>query len=237
MKVGIIGAGNMGSAFARRLSAAGHDVAITSRDVEDALGVASEVGNAVRAIAQDELAGSAEVIIAATPYAHQVDALRASGKLDGKTVIEISNPMKPDMSGLAVGLTTSAAEEVARAVDGAKVVKAFNTVFAQVLEKTPSGSRAGTVQVFFAGDDDSAKNQVRSLIESIGFEPVDAGPLSNARYLEPLGMLNIYLGYVAKLGTDIAPAVRKLSEAERERVAREPSRVQPDASGQSEARP
>lgn len=231
MKVGIIGAGNMGSAFARRLSAAGHDVAITSRDVEDARRVASDVGNGVRAVSQGELAGSADVIIAATPYVQQGDALRASGELDGKTVIEISNPIKPDMSGLAVGLTTSAAEEVARAVDGAKIVKAFNTVFAQVLEKAPSESRARTVQVFFAGDDGSAKNQVRSLIESIGFEPVDAGPLSNARYLEPLGMLNIYLGHVAKLGTDIAPAMRKLSEAERERVVREPSLVQPNASG------
>jgi predicted dinucleotide-binding enzyme len=115
------------------------------------------------------------------------------------------------MSGLSVGFTTSAAEEIQKAVPTAKVVKAFNTVFAQVLAERPAGAGAATVQVFYAGDDDGAKRTVRSLIESMGFDPVDAGPLRNARLLEPLGMLNIYFGYVAKLGTDIAPAVRKVA--------------------------
>ena len=209
MKVGIIGAGNMGSAFARRLSAAGHDVVIASRDFEDAKQVAGSVGPRVRAVPQQQLADSVDLVIAATPYAQQAEALRSSGTLEGKTVVEISNPLKPDRSGLTVGLTTSAGEEVAKATKSAKVVKAFNTVFAQVLGDRPASS--AKVQVFYAGDDDGAKKAVRSLIESLGFEPVDAGPLSNARYLEPLGMLNIYLGYAAKMGTDIAPAVRKVS--------------------------
>ncbi len=210
MKVGIIGAGNMGSAFARRLNAAGHEVFVTSRDIEDARRVADSVGARVRAVPQQQLADSVDVLIAATPYQQQADALRASGGLEGKTVVEISNPLKSDMSGLVVGHTTSAAEEVAKATPGAKVVKAFNTVFAQVLGDQPTS--AARVQVFYAGDDDAAKQTVRSLIESMGFEPLDAGPLSNARYLEPVGMLNIYLGYVAKLGTDISPAVRKVSQ-------------------------
>jgi predicted dinucleotide-binding enzyme len=228
MRVGIIGAGNMGSAFAQRLSAAGHDVFIASRDIEDARKVATSIGPRVRAVPQQQLAGSVDVLIAATPFPNQVDALRASGSLDGKTVIEISNPVKPDMSGLAVGLTTSAAEEVAKAVQGARVVKAFNTVFAQVLGDRPTAANSAPVQVLYAADDDTAKGTVRSLIESMGFEPLDAGPLSNARYLEPVGMLNIYLGYVAKMGTDIAPAVRKVSQAAvrsgAEQVAREPAR-------------
>jgi predicted dinucleotide-binding enzyme len=226
MKVGIIGAGNMGSAFARRLSAAGHDVFIASRDIEDAKNVAASVGADVRAVPQQQLANSVDVLIAATPYAQQANALRASGPLEGKTVVEISNPVKPDMSGLAVGLTTSAAEEVAKATQGAKVVKAFNTVFAQVLGDRPAD--AAKVQVFYAGDDDAAKRTVRSLIESMGFEPLDAGPLTNARYLEPVGMLNIYLGYVANMGTDIAPAVRKVSQqtppSPADQVARESAR-------------
>jgi predicted dinucleotide-binding enzyme len=121
--------------------------------------------------------------------------------------VDITNPMKPDMSGLAVGFTTSAAEEIQRAVPGARIVKAFNTVFAQILgspeAKTADGSK---VQVLYAGDDDAAKATVRSLIESGGFEPVDAGPLANARHLEPLGMLNIYLAYVAGRGTGVVPA-------------------------------
>jgi predicted dinucleotide-binding enzyme len=239
MRVGIVGAGNMGSAFARRLSAAGHDVLITSRDIEDAGAVARSVGARVRAVPPEELADGAEIVIAATPFPSQADALRAIGRLDGKTVVEISNPMKPDMSGLAVGLTTSGAEEVARAVGGAKVVKAFNTVFAQVLGgESASG---GKVQVFYAGDDEAAKRAVRSLIDSMGFEPLDAGPLSNARYLEPMGMFNIYLGYVAKLGTDIAPSVQKVSRqsaAQRaDQAVREPARAATAADRDREDRP
>ena len=225
MRVGIIGAGNMGSAFARRLTSAGHDVVIASRDLADAKELAGSVGSRARAVPLPQLAEGVEVLIAATPYQQQADALRASGRLDGKAVIEISNPLTPDMSGLVVGHTTSAAEEVAKAVPGAKVVKAFNTIFAHVLaDGQASGARA---QVFYAGDDAAAKNTVRALIESTGFEPLDAGPLSNARYLEPLGMLNIYLGYVAKMGTDIAPAVQKVSreaaEARADQVARQPA--------------
>jgi predicted dinucleotide-binding enzyme len=233
MKVGIIGAGNMGSAFARRLSAAGHDVFITSRDIEDAKKVAASVGPKVRAVPQQQLAENVDLVIAATPFANQADALRASGRIEGKPVVEISNPLKPDMSGLAVGHTTSAAEEIAKATQGAKVVKAFNTVFAQVLGDRPAS--AAKVQVFYAGDDDAAKRTVRSLIESMGFEPVDAGRLSNARYLEPVGMLNIYLGYMAKMGTDIAPAVRKVSQ--QDQSAREPARATTAAGRDQESRP
>jgi hypothetical protein len=90
-------------------------------------------------------------------------------------------------------------------------VKAFNTIFAQVLGTAPDRTRA---QVLYAGDDAGAKAAVRALIESAGFEAVDAGPLTNARLLEPLGMLNIYLGYAAGRGTGIAPRVgpRRLSD-------------------------
>jgi 8-hydroxy-5-deazaflavin:NADPH oxidoreductase len=83
------------------------------------------------------------------------------------------------------------------------VVKAFNTVFSAVLGSEPGGD--SKVQVFYAGDDAGAKDTVRRLAESIGFEPVDGGPLANARYLEPLGMLNIWFGYVGGRGTNIAP--------------------------------
>lgn len=215
MKVGVIGAGNMGSAFARRLSAAGHEVVIASRDMSDAEEAASSVGGSVRAVPHDDVAKGADVLIAATPFPQQADAIRQAGAIDDKVVIEISNPMKEDMSGLAVGLDTSAAEEVAKAVPEARVVKAFNTVFAQVLaEDTPNGSEQ-PVQVFYASDDDGAKSKARELIESMGFEPVDAGPLANARYLEPMGMLNIYFGYVAERGTTIAPHWQELDRTSR----------------------
>jgi len=150
-------------------------------------------------VKQNEIARDADVVIVATRYGAAADALRDAGDLTGKTVIDISNPLTADMSALSVGFTTSAAEEIQKAVPKAKVVKAFNTIFAQVL----GGS--GRAQVFYAGDDAGAKNAVKALIESAGFEAVDAGPLSNARHLEPLGMLNIYMGYVAGRGTGVAP--------------------------------
>jgi 8-hydroxy-5-deazaflavin:NADPH oxidoreductase len=204
MKIGIIGAGNMGSAFAKRLGAAGHEVTIAAQDISHAEQSASDTGGGVRAVPQGQIAAGAEVLILATPYGESVDALRGAGDTDGKTVIDISNPLNDDMSGLTVGFTSSAAEEIQTAMPNARVVKAFNTVFAQVL--AADATAAPKVQVLYAGDDDAAKKTVRALIESAAFEAIDAGPLSNARYLEPMGMLNIYLGYVAGRGTGSAPA-------------------------------
>ena len=203
MRIGIVGVGNMGSAFARRLAAAGHTVTVSASDVRHAEKVADSSGKTVRAVPRGELASTAELLILATPYGAAVDALRNVGEIEGKPVIDITNPMTADMSGLAVGLTSSAAEEIQRAIPSAKVVKAFNTIFAQILVSEPGSNRP---QVFYAGDDDAARQSVRALIESSGFEPVDAGALKNARYLEPLGMLNIYLGYTAGRGTGQAPA-------------------------------
>jgi predicted dinucleotide-binding enzyme len=203
MKIGIMGAGNMGSAFASRLAAADHEVAIAARELDEGRKVANQVGHRVRAVPREELAEGTDLLILATPYGGSVDALRSVRHTDGKAVIDISNPLNGDMSGLGIGHTTSAAEEIQRAVPGAKVVKAFNTVFSAVLGSQPGGD--SKVQVFYAGDDAGAKDTVRRLVESIGFEPVDGGPLSNARYLEPLGMLNIWLGYVGGRGTSIAP--------------------------------
>lgn len=234
MRIGIIGAGNMGSAFARRLSAAGHDVFITSRTVDEAKRVAETLPKTVKAVEQPQLAERVDVLIAATPYGEQVDALRGAGNLAGKTVIDISNPLTADMSGLVVGHTTSAAEEIAKSLDGAKVVKAFNTIFAEVLG---DGHSAGArVQAFYAGDDENAKRTVRSLIDSMRFEPIDAGPLRNARLLEPLGMLNIYLGYMAKLGTDIAPAIQKVPSLSARDARSESSDVQRSSESGRDAR-
>jgi 8-hydroxy-5-deazaflavin:NADPH oxidoreductase len=202
MKIGIIGAGNMGSAFAKRLGAAGHQISIAAQDVAHAELAASSASGEVRAVPTSRVADGADVIIVATPYGAAAAALREAGDLEGRAVVDISNPLTDDMSGLTVGFNTSAAEEIQKAVPGARVVKAFNTVFAQVL----GGDGASqNVQVFYAGDDDGAKQAVRTLIESAGFDAVDAGPLTNARYLEPMGMMNIYLGYMAGRGTSVAP--------------------------------
>lgn len=204
MKIAIIGTGNMGSGLARRIVSAGHDVLLTGRDVAKAEKIAKEIGPKACAVPIDEVARGAEVLIAATPAGSQAEALKSAGDLAGTVVIDIANPLKPDYSDLSIGFATSFAEELAKKVPGAKIVKAFNTVFAQVLNEGPDFGGGLRAAAFYCGDDEGAKKTVHRLIESMGFEAVDAGPLRNARYLEPMGFLNIWFGYTAKRGTGIS---------------------------------
>ena len=208
MKITIIGAGNMGAAFAGQLAKAGHDVQIASRSAEKAETVATQTG--ARAVAPTE-AQNADIIVLATAYGDAVPALQSVGNLDGKVVIDITNPLTADYMGLTIGNSTSAAEEIANALPQVKLVKGFNTIFAQRLAAGPVAADGQTIPVFLASDDDDAKKSVAELAASLGFGTVDAGPLKNARYLEPLAGLNIYLGYGAGRGTEIAPAWLPLS--------------------------
>lgn len=206
MNVLVIGAGNMGSAFVKQLALAGHRVSVTARDPAKAQAVAASYPGVV-AIAANGAAASAgaDIVVLATGYADSVAAAKSVGDLSGKTVIDISNPLTADYMGLTIGHTTSAGEEIARALPGAHVVKAFNTVFAQVLDAGADFGNGHVVPVYFAGDDSQAKAAVKALIDSLGFAAVDAGALKNARYLEAVAGFNIYLGYGAGRGTSIAP--------------------------------
>jgi len=204
MNITVIGAGNMGSAFVKQLTLAGHHVTVTARDISKAEAVATANPGA-KAASAETAADQAEVVIVATAYDDAVDALHSVGDLAGKVVIDITNPLTPDYMGLTIGHETSAAEEIAAAVPGADVVKAFNTVFAQVLSEGGDFDDSQKVTVFIAGDSEHGKNKVRAIAESMGFVTVDAGGLKNARYLEPMAGLNIYFGYGAGLGTHIAP--------------------------------
>jgi len=209
MKITVLGAGNMGSAFVKQLTRAGHQVSVTARDSAKAAQVAAANPGAQAVPAAGSAAG-ADVVVLATSFADATAALQAAGDLKGKVVVDITNPLTADYMGLTIGHSTSAAEEIAKAVPGAEVVKAFNTVFAQVLAEGADFGNGRKVSVFVAGDSERARQTVAALAESIGFQVVDAGGLKNARYLEPLAGLNIYLGYGAGLGTGIAPTwIRK----------------------------
>lgn len=181
-KIAIIGNGNVGGALERGLKRAGHDVRSTGREN-------------VR-----ETAAWGEVIILAVPFSAVGDTVRTMGDaVNGKTIIDVTNALDENM-GLAVGHTTSGAEELQKKVNTAKVVKAFNTVFAQHMDSGRIGSEVLTALV--AGDDEGARKLALDLASSIGFDAVNAGPLQNARWLETLGYLNIQLGYVVGHGTD-----------------------------------
>ncbi|MEN5029020.1 NADPH-dependent F420 reductase [Pseudomonas sp. Ps21-P2] len=205
MKITVIGTGNMGSAFAKQLSAAGHIVRLTGRDTGKAQTLAEQFTN-VSAYPASEALGDSEVVVLATPYDDAVPALQSLGDLTGKVVIDITNPLSADSMSLTIGHVTSASEEIAKSVPLARVVKAFNTLFAQVLADGPTFANDQTGSVFVASDSERAKQTAVTLARSLGWKTVDAGGLVNARYLEPLAGFNIYLGYGAGLGTSVAPA-------------------------------
>ena len=204
MNITLLGAGNMGSALARQFTQAGHAVRIAATSLEKAQSVAAGIPGST-AVATAGSAADSDVVVVATPYEQAVAALREAGPLDGKVVIDVTNPLTPDYMGLTIGHDTSASEEIAKAFPGVDVAKAFNTLFAQVVAEGPAFADGQVARAFYAGDSERAKATAKSLIESTGFQPVDAGPLRNARYLEPLAGLNIYFGYGAGHGTTIAP--------------------------------
>ena len=204
MNILVIGAGNMGAGFVKQLHAAGHQVRVATRQADKAAGLAAQYPG-VKAVPLANAASDADVVIIATGFPDAVAALRSVGNLAGKVVVDITNPLTADYMGLTLGHSTSAAEEIAKAIPDALVVKAFNTLFAQVLAAGADFGHGQKASVFLAGDSDRAKQTVKALAESMGFATIDAGGLKNARYLEPLAGLNVYLGYGAGLGTSIAP--------------------------------
>ena len=204
MSISIIGAGNMAKGLATSFANAGHSVTLASRDEAKTEAAALEVGNGVSAAPIASAAQSADIIVLAVPVDAAGDVIDAAGGFAGKIVVDITNPMTADVSGLSVGHTTSAAEEIQKRAPQAKVVKAFNTIFAQVLLN--GGQAAGRpATVFVAGDDGAARAAVAELARSAGFETLETGALATARYLEPTAALNITLGYGLGHGTDIAP--------------------------------
>ncbi|TBU99207.1 NADPH-dependent F420 reductase [Stutzerimonas kirkiae] len=204
MDITIIGTGNMGSAFVQCLSKAGHRVTVTGRETEQAEALAA-AHKGVSAAPVAQALGLNEVIILATGHADAIDALKSLGDVRGKVVIDITNPLTADYMGLAIGHSTSSAEEIAKAVPGIELVKGFNTLLAEVLIQGPKFPGGQTAPVFLASDSERARQTAKALAESMGFSTIDAGELRNARYLEPLGGLNIYLRYGTDLGKQIAP--------------------------------
>lgn len=204
MNIAIIGTGNVGSGLASVLAKTAHGVVVTDRqgggklaETLKAKGLLVQAADVKTAVAQ------ADVVILALPYG-AVAGLAAQADFAGKIVVDATNPVTDDFSGLQLGHSTSAAEEIAGALPGAKVVKAFNTVFAQLYaDELKFG--ATPVQTFVAADDADAKAAVIALANSAGFDARDAGPLKNARYIEPLAYLNIQFGYMLGQGTQIAP--------------------------------
>lgn len=204
MKIGIVGAGNIGTGIGKRLAAKGHDIMVSfGRSPDKVQAAADAIGGGARAGTPAEAARHGDVVIVATPWGVTLDTIKGlSGDLAGKIVWDATNPLKADMSGLEIGTTTSAGEEIAKAIPGAKVVKAIPP-FAEVLHSPSTHIAAGRPGVFVCGDDADARKVVVELVEAIDAEGVDAGPLMLARYTEPAGMLLVQLAYMQGMGARI----------------------------------
>jgi predicted dinucleotide-binding enzyme len=191
--ISIIGLGNMARALADRALAGGHAVEIVGRDQVKAKELAVALGGAT--VGEAGTAPAGDIVIVAVPYASAATVVSEYGDaLDGKAIIDITNPIAPDAKGFVTPEGSSGAQEIAKAAPaGAHVVKAFNTVFSHVLAADPAEGRP--LDVFIAGDDAQAKAHVSAFIESLGLRPLDTGQLPMARALENVALLQ--LGLVA----------------------------------------
>ena len=204
MTIGVIGSGNVGGALGTRCAAKGHQVVFGSRDPQaaDMKQLVATAGKTARAATLQEAARNGDVLLLATPWPVTKDVVRGLGDLSGKVLIDATNPLLPDLSGLALGTTTSGGEQVAGWACGAKVVKAFNTIGNNIMANASFG--ADRSALFYCGDDAVAKQTAKQLAEEIGFEALDAGPLTQARLLEPFALLWISLAFQQRWGREFA---------------------------------
>ncbi len=202
MRIAVIGMGNVGRVLGRRWAAAGHEVVFGSRNPADpeAMATAEKLNASIASVA-DAAAGS-EIVTLAVPWKAVTASLAAAGDLSHKVLLDCTCPLAPDLRRLEIGTTTSGGEVVAQSAPGAKVVKIFCTTGSDNMADPRYGQTP--VTMLYCGDDEAAKQVAAGLAAELGFDPVDAGPLSVARCLEPLGLLWITLAYRRKLGTDVA---------------------------------
>ena len=194
--IAVLGSGNMGSALGLLFSRAGHRVTYTySREPAKLDRLARDSGPRARAaLSISDAVRDARVVLLTVHWNRVRSVLRAAGSLRGKIVIDCTNPMNDADTALVIGRTRSGGESVARLARGARVIKAFNTVPAELLRAGPRVLRERP-DVCYCGNDTAAKRVVARLIRQIGFEPVNCGSLENARYLEPFALLVGELAY------------------------------------------
>lgn len=203
MKLAVIGTGTVGSVLGRRWAAQGHQVIFGTRDpgsdkVQDLL---AEAGSNAGAAPVAEAVASSEVVVLATPWPAVRDIVEGITEWGDKIIVDCTNPIGPGFA-LAVGHTTSGAEQVAEWARSRRVVKAFNTTGAENMADPVYQSQP--ITMFICGDDSEAKAVVTQLGEVLGFEVTDTGNLAMARHLEPLAMVWINLAIVRQQGRDIA---------------------------------
>ena len=204
MKIGIIGSGNVGGVLGKRWARLGHQVVFSTRrpDSEDITQLVLEAGPTACSATAAETVAASDILLLATPWPATQEIVSGLGSLDGKILIDATNPLLPRLAGLEFANTTSGAEQVAGWAKGATVVKAFNTIGNNIMEKAEFAG--GVPVLFYCGDDKAAKAQVHQRAAELGFDANDAGPLTQARLLEPFALLWISLAMVQGYGREMA---------------------------------
>ena len=204
VNISILGTGRVGGTLGRRWSRLGHPVCFGSRDPssEKVAKLLAACDPSARCTHWGEATKDSDIIVYAAPWPAAKTILDALGSLNGKVVIDCTNPLTADFTGLDLGHSTSAGERMAEWAPGAKVVKAFNNVSSAIMDNPVFGETRATM--FYCGDDVQAKRTVSDLAAELEFEPDDAGPLKIARYLEPFAMLYITLAVKEGWGSNCA---------------------------------
>lgn len=202
MKVGIIGAGDVGGTLGMRWRQKGHEIMFgirnrQSRNVQKLI----ELDKNLQFAEIRETVAFGDVIVFAVPWTSVEETILIAGNLTDKILIDPTNPLTPDLKGLALE-NTSAAETISNLAKSTRVVKAFNMIGAKTLNNLIYDSQRA--DLFICGDDNHSKQIVRELAIDIGFDVIDVGPLVNARLLESLALLWIELAFRQKLGPNIA---------------------------------
>ena len=200
----------LGTLFAR----AGHEVVFSyARSVQKLERLAEEADGIARAGTPAEAARDSEVLLLAVHWSRVEDVLAQAGDLTGRVILSCTLPMNTDDTGLVVAHAHSGAEVIANMLPTAHIVSAFGTVPSEVLFGVfDAKHRAGRPSLVYCGDDQGAKGVAAELIRDVGFDPVDAGPLWVARYMEPFSLLMGRLAYEGRGGPDLAYRIERFSE-------------------------
>lgn len=206
MRVGILGSGLMGGKLGTIFARAGHEVVFSYARSERKLEtLARNAGGDATHGSPREAVSEADAVLLAVHWSRMQDVLMQAGKLSGKVVVTCSLPMNDRNTGLVIGHTTSGAEELRKKIPKAHVVAAFNTVPSEVLFGVyDARRRARRPSLVYCGDHAAGKVIAAELIRDAGFEPMDAGPLRIARYIEPFALLVGELAYEGAGGPELA---------------------------------
>jgi predicted dinucleotide-binding enzyme len=206
MRVGILGSGLMGGKLGTLFARAGHEVVFSyARSRKKLEGLARDAGVNARVGTPAEAAREADALLLAVHWSRVDDVLKQAGDVSGKVIVSCSLPMNADDTDLVVAHTSSGAEALAKKVRWAQVVSAFGTVPSEVLFSVFEARRKpNRPSLVYCGDHQGAKEVAARLIRDVGFDPVDAGPLRTARYMEPFSLLVGQLAYEREGGPELA---------------------------------